>query len=82
MKAKNVKDLENLSLFCHMGGLVMIFLGILVGVISLVSKQFGQIQSGIYVFISGYAFVKISGTIARIIKDEEQGEMWGQKSTY
>ncbi len=82
MKIKNVKDLENLSLFCHIGGLAMIFLGILTAIMSLISKQYGQIQSGIYIVISGYALTKISGKIAKILKDEEQGESWGQRNTY
>ena len=65
-----------------MGGLAMIFLGILTAVMSFLSRQFGHIQAGIYVFISGYALVKISGKISHVLQDEGQGESWGQGKGY
>lgn len=71
MKRKNVRTLENLSLFCHFSGIITVFLGIIVILLDLNNKDYGHVQIGFFVFIVGYAFVKISQKISRVLCDEE-----------
>ena len=71
MKLKNVKTLENLSLFCHFSGIITVFLGIVVILMDLNNKDFAHIQIGFFVLTVGYAFVKISAKVARVVCDEE-----------
>jgi len=71
MKMQNIRDMENLSLYTHFSGLITIFLGILVIMIDLINKDFGHIQVGIFILITGYAFFKISQKIAHVLKSEK-----------
>lgn len=71
MKHKNIRTLENLSLFCHFSGIITVFLGIVVILMDLVNKDFAHVQIGIFVLTVGYSFVKISSKITRVICDEE-----------
>lgn len=71
MKRKNVRTLENLSLFCHFSGIITLFLGIIVILLDLNKKDYGHIQIGFFVFTVGYAFVKISQKISNVMCDEE-----------
>ena len=70
MKAENVRALENLSLYCHVSGVLTVFLGIIVILIDLSNKDFDHIQVGFFVLATGYAFVKISTKISRILRAE------------
>lgn len=70
MKSKNIRALENLSLFCHLAGLGIIFSGVLIGLLSFWGGDYKHVQIGIFIFITGYAFVKISVKISTILKDE------------
>ncbi|MCK5083409.1 MAG: hypothetical protein KAR31_10920 [Candidatus Omnitrophica bacterium] len=72
MKYKNVKTLENLSLFCHFSGIITVFLGIVVILMDLSNKDFAHIQIGFFVLVVGYAFVKISAKVSRVVCDEEK----------
>lgn len=71
MKQENIKILENLSLFCHFSGIITVFLGLVVILMDLSNKDFGHIQIGFFVFVSGYAFVKISSKISGVLHSEE-----------
>jgi uncharacterized membrane protein HdeD (DUF308 family) len=71
VKLKNLKILENLSLFCHFSGIITVFLGIVVILMDLSNKDFAHIQIGFFVLATGYALVKISSKISRVICDEE-----------
>ena len=71
MQHKNIKTLENLSLFCHFSGIITVFLGIIVIFMDLSNKDFAHIQIGFFVLATGYAFVKISSKISRVLCNEE-----------
>lgn len=74
MRVENRRSVENLSLFCHIGGLITIFLGILVGGMDILNNDFRHIQVGIFIFATGYAFVKISSTLTYILSTENKNE--------
>ena len=71
MQAKNAKELESLSFSCHVGGLIILFMGILVAGMNFMSGEAKHVQEGIFIFISGYALVKISTKISRIVEEEK-----------
>jgi len=71
MKLSSVNSLENLNLFCHVSGIITVFLGIIVILMDLAYKDFAHIQVGIFVLATGYSFVKISSKLARILRDEK-----------
>lgn len=71
MNEENRKELEGLSLFCHMGGLVTIVLGIVVVFMDIINGDFRHIQVGIFICAVGYAFVKISAKISNILLTEK-----------
>ena len=71
MQYKNVKTLENLSLFCHFSGIITVFLGIIIILMDLNNKDFRHIQIGFFVLATGYAQVKISSKISKVVADEE-----------
>ena len=64
MKLENMQELEKLGLFCYYCGIIPIFLGILVIFVDLLNENIPHIIVGIFMFISGYAFVKISTKIS------------------
>ena len=70
MRTENANSLERLSTFCHMVGLFSVFLGMLVTFLDLLNKDIRHIQVGIYVFSTGYTFVKIAAKITRILMEE------------
>jgi len=70
MKQKNITDLERLSLFCHFTGLFSVFIGLTVTFIDVLNNDMSHVQVGIYVFITGYAFTKISKKLTSILYDE------------
>lgn len=72
MEEKNVKILENLSLFCHFSGIITVFLGITIVLMDLADKDYEHIQIGFFILTVGYAFVKISAKISRVICIEER----------
>jgi hypothetical protein len=70
MKTENINSFERLSLFCHISGLFSVFLGMAVAVLDLTNGDMRHVQVGIYVFITGYALVKISSKISAVLLDE------------
>ncbi|VAW13726.1 hypothetical protein MNBD_BACTEROID05-125 [hydrothermal vent metagenome] len=74
MKARNIKALESLSFMSHLSGLLTVMLGIVVTFINVIDQNLGQIHVGIFIFASGYAFMKISSRITQIILDEKSGK--------
>ena len=60
MRAENKKSLENLSLYCHLCGVITVFIGLAVTFMNFLNSDFRHIQVGIFVFVVGYALVKIS----------------------
>ena len=74
MRVENRRSLDSLSLFCHIGGLITIFLGIIVVGMDLINSDFSHIQVGIFIFVIGYAFLKISSTIAYVLNTENKND--------
>jgi hypothetical protein len=72
MKIKNLKSLENLSLYSHFSGIITIFLGLMVILLDLMNKDYKHIQIGFFVLATGYSFVKISSKLSGVIRDEEK----------
>lgn len=72
MKERNIRSLENMSLFCHLCGLVSVFLGFIVVFLELGNRGIAFIQAGLFIVATGYTYVKISERIARIILDEKK----------
>jgi hypothetical protein len=72
MRTKNVRALENLSLFCHFSGSATVFLGATITLLDLSNNDFAHIQIGFFILIVGYAFVKISSKITAVVCDEEK----------
>ena len=71
MQEQHVKSLENLSFFCHFCGLLPTFLGILIIFIDVINEAFDHVPTGLFMFITGYAQVKISEKLDAILKREK-----------
>ena len=71
MKVENTNSLEKLSLMCHISGLFSVFVGVLVIAIDFYNGNFMHIQVGFYVFLTGYANVKISKKLSDIMYSEQ-----------
>ena len=74
MQKDNIKTLENLSLYSHFGGLFTVFIGVIVVFVDVLNGDFSHIQIGIYIFATGYAFVKISQRLTQVLIDERYWE--------
>jgi len=70
MKEENSKALENLSKTASRSGILPIFLGILIGFIGIINNNTQDILTGLFVFVVGYAFIKIASKITQVVKDE------------
>ena len=68
----NIKILEHLNGYASLAGIVNIFLGLLVIFVDTVRQDWMHLQVGVYIFITGYAFVKISEKIWKIIEIEKK----------
>ena len=71
MKRASVNVLENLSLFCHISGVITVFLGIVIILMDLLNKDFLHIQIGFFVLATGYAFVKVSFKLSTVLYNEK-----------
>ena len=71
MKQDNINSLERLSLFCHISGLISILLGISVIFMDIINGDFSHIIVGLFIFITGYTFVKIAQKIAKVLLTEK-----------
>jgi hypothetical protein len=72
MQQQNARSLESLSWICHLCGLLSVFIGMTVTLMNLMNRDFFHIQSGLFIFISGYALTKISKKIDFIVNSERQ----------
>ncbi|MCA9409113.1 MAG: hypothetical protein KC733_10515 [Candidatus Omnitrophica bacterium] len=70
MKAENKKILESLAKTCHNSGILPIFLGILIIFIGTVNMSSYVIAVGLFIFIVGYSYLKISQKLKKIISSE------------
>jgi hypothetical protein len=70
MKEKNVTALWRLSRFCRNSGFVCVALGFIVIGLDLFLRDFVHLQVGIFIFICGYAFLKIGSKISGLLFDE------------
>lgn len=70
MQSQNVKALESLSLTCHLVGLINTFIGLSISFMLLIKQEFTQMHFGIYIFITGYAMVKIAQKISNVVTNE------------
>lgn len=75
MRYENIKALEQLSLYCHLCGMISIFLGILISIIDLVHGDFSHIHVGLLILAMGYAFVKISSKLTAITLIEQKDNL-------
>jgi len=65
MKPENKKELENLSKTCKNSSYIILFLGILVTFIGVVNHIDTLIISvGIFIFVIGYMYMKVSKKIS------------------
>lgn len=71
MKSENMNALEKLSVFCHFGGLFSTFIGIVVTLMDLLNSDFRHVQTGIYIFATGYALYKIGARISLVLMSEK-----------
>jgi len=70
MQQQNARSLESLSWFCHLCGVLSVFIGMSVTLMNLINRDFFHIQSGLFIFASGYALIKISTKIMLIVNSE------------
>jgi len=70
MKEENLKSLERLSKTAYRSGILPIFLGVLVIFVDTINGDIPHILVGLFIFITGYSYVKIASKISRIIDDE------------
>ena len=70
MKEQNQKELEVLAKTAYRSGILPIFLGVLVIFIGVINKDVFDGAVGLFMFIVGYSFVKISSKIKSIIERE------------
>jgi uncharacterized membrane protein HdeD (DUF308 family) len=71
MKPENIKILESLSLFCHVSGIITVFLGVIIILMDLANNDFSHIQVGFFVLVTGYALVKISSQLSAVLYSEQ-----------
>ena len=71
MKEENINALESLSKTAYRSGILPVFLGILILFIGAVNNETTTILTGLFVFIVGYSFVKISSKISNVLKSEK-----------
>lgn len=70
MDMSDKRSLENLSLFCHFTGLFSVFIGLVMGFMTVMNADKRFLQMAIYIFFSGYANVKIANKIGDIVRRE------------
>lgn len=70
MKDENQKELKNLSKTAYRSGILPVFLGVLILFIGVINKDVFDSAVGIFVFIVGYSFVKISSKLKAVLIKE------------
>lgn len=76
MKEKNIKELRKLSMFCQYSGLIFIFLGIVVIFVDFINHNRMHLQTGFFIFMSGYTFHKTGQKVSKILFDERTEVTW------
>ena len=71
MRTKNVRALENLAFFCHLGGLGCIIFGLIIIFVDVLHRNYATIQAGIFIIAIGYALVKIASKLHAILSEEK-----------
>ncbi len=71
MEKENIRSLEKLSAYTYFCGLLNIFLGLMIILMKIFARDFHEIQHGIFILITGYAFFKTSGKITAITNFEK-----------
>ena len=72
MRVRNIRLLDNLNTYASLAGVFNIFIGLLIVFLDVMNEDWTHIQVGIYVFITGYAFVKVSQKIGFVVLDEKK----------
>ncbi|MGE0268787.1 MAG: hypothetical protein AB7S78_10080 [Candidatus Omnitrophota bacterium] len=70
MKDENQKELKNLSKTAYRSGILPVFLGVLIAFVGVINKDIFDSAVGLFVFIVGYSFVKISSKLKAILIKE------------
>jgi len=71
MKEENLKILEKLSKTAYRSGILPIFLGVLVVFVDTINRDIPHILVGLFIFITGYSYVKVATKIDKVIDDEK-----------
>ncbi|MFP4473669.1 MAG: hypothetical protein ACLFPX_07400 [Candidatus Omnitrophota bacterium] len=71
MHKQNIRSLESLSWMCHLSGVILVFVGIVIIFFNLMNKNYLVVQYGIYIFASGYTQTLISKKLERILYAEQ-----------
>ena len=79
MRAINRVSLERLSTICDICGFFSVLIGFIIIVLDLFDNNFQHIQVGIYVFVTGYGWVKTSHRITQVLITERFDEQEAQK---
>lgn len=72
MKLENENKFEQLSLYCYLCGLGMTSFGVLVVYMGYLSQVDRFYLIGLYMFMAGYAFYKISERVKYVILSERR----------
>ena len=70
MKSENQQELRNLSRTAYRSGILPFFLGLAIVFIGIRNQDVFDGAVGLFVFIVGYAFVKISSKLKAVIIKE------------
>ena len=70
MREEHRQELEKLSKICYCAGIFPIFLGLIVIFIRVVNRDWTNTMVGILIFTMGYACVKISTKLKKILSLE------------
>jgi len=82
MEKESIQDLEKLGLYCYVGGIITVFLGIFIIFVNMLAEGVKQTQDGLFILIVGYAFIKISARITKItnVEKSKTNEKWWLKT--
>ena len=70
MKQENRKSMESLVWACHLCGMFSIFIGLSLSLFNLISQSWMNMQASLYILVTGYALIKISSKIEKILLSE------------
>lgn len=70
MQQQNRKSLESLSWTCHLCGMFSVFIGLSLSLFNFLNKNWMNIQASLYILATGYALIKISNKLEKILYSE------------